>query len=228
MKLKSILVLVIAIILVSSTHIVEATVVYNVSGYRQGSCYYDALYGMYNDFDIYLGRVASIGYTGYRGFIVFDLSTLDLSEHLIVSAKLTLNQYHYRSHDSSVSFGIYDLESPQIPRPPSQSEGLVLYSDLGSGISYGTATAYQSSDFFEIPLSGKAIDDITNSSGGDFAIGMARLGAIPNDGYTNNYIHVGAPYLELRLELIPEPATLLLLGLGVVMLRRNADRLYTQ
>ncbi len=160
--------------------------------YRSGTyniafpSYSTVMYG-----DVWLGRIASIG--NGRGFLVFDLSGLHLGEKTIVEAELRVQLIHYRSHDPSVTFQFFDVGGiPPLNPPEPRAQRQVIYEDLGSGASYGSATAVygQSDQIFSVSLASPALDDIATARGGDFAVGLARP-MPPNDGYLHNYIAIG-------------------------------------
>jgi large repetitive protein len=164
----------------------------------------------------------------YRNFFVFDMSTVTQP---IESAKLALfvprfggdggyGYGGYESPDPSENYELHDVVTP-IAALMAGTGGVAAWDDLGSGVVYGsrTMTAADNGNVIEITLNSSAIAAM-NSTHGLFGIGgsITTLDKLPNFEGTfgasarNNFVS------ELRLAYVPEPSTLLLLGIGAISL----------
>ena len=155
-----------------------------------------------------------------------------------MSARLELVSYSYLSSASSETYGLFDVHTDAVTLNYNEGTNPTIFADLGSGVSYGTflverpppwiptptiANSSTDSNVLTFQLNADAIANINATAGGFFSIGGTLLTL---DGTTNYFGDEGlfgfsygtGPQL-LILEVIPEPATLLLLALGAVLLR---------
>jgi hypothetical protein len=183
-----------------------------------------------NDRNYYAGddRGYPDGLDDYRNFFVFDMSMITQP---IESAKLALfvppsaSSYGgpgYFSPDPSENYELHDVVTP-ITALMAGTGGVAAHTDLGSGVVYGSRTMTRADDgsVIEIPLNSSAIAAM-NSTHGLFGIGgsITTLDESPNFegtfGGTGGENAIEAT--ELRLTLVPEPSTFLLLGIGAISL----------
>ena len=161
----------------------------------------------------------------YNSFFVFDLSSLT---EQIISVTLRLEAEGYFGLHTSETFTLFSVETsvPTLTTGHSSgAPGIAIFNDLESGDIYGSATVLPSNigTLVDISLSNEALNNVNSSIGGMFAIG-AHLNNINTDlpehsvSFSSNS---GIGINQVLLTTIPEPATVLLLGLGAVMLRRR-------
>lgn len=164
------------------------------------------------------------GESDYRNFFVFDLSGVT---EPISSAKLAVyvpgGQYTpgYQSPDPSENYELHDVVTP-IASLIDGTGGVAAHTDLGSGVVFGsrTMTPGDKGKVVEITLNSSAIA-VLNSSHGLFGIGgsLTTLDGAANTEVVFSYSGGGSTDIaQLRLTLLPEPSTLLLLGIGAISL----------
>ncbi len=153
----------------------------------------------------------------YRSFFNFDLSALS---DTITSATfiISLDGTFGGSPDTTETLGLFDVTS-SIPALIGNTGGATAFNDLGTGVLYGSSFVSTSATSGNIIISMNAsgLADLNNAIGGDFAIGGALLSL---SGANEEFVFgssLGVPLTQLDLDIsIPEPATLLLLGSGLV------------
>jgi len=165
---------------------------------------------------------ASHGYDDARNFFVFDLAGITQP---IASAKLALfvpgpSIPGYDSGDPSENYELHDVTTP-IASLVAGTGGVATHTDLGSGVVYGsrTMTAADLGNIVEVELNSSAITAL-NSSHGLIAIGgsLTTLDDVLNDEYAFAGTSNGPETTQLRLSLVPEPSTFLLLAIGAISL----------
>jgi hypothetical protein len=170
------------------------------------------------------GPVCTCANGDYRNFFVFDLSSVT---QRIASATLALyvpNPRGFVSSDGSENYELYDVVTP-IASLRDGSAGLAAHADLGDGVVYGNRlmTAGDLGNVIEISLNSSAIAAL-ESAAGLFAFGgsITTLDGLPNDEYSFGYTNEnGSELTELRLTLVPEPATGLLCFAALLALIKN-------
>jgi large repetitive protein len=160
-----------------------------------------------------------------RNFLVFDLSGV---AHPIASAKLALfvpgplsiAPPGYKSFDPSENYELHNVTT-SIASLVAGTGGVAAHADLGDGVVYGsrTMTAADNGREVEITLNSNAIAAL-DAATGLIAIGgsLTTLDGLANDEYTFAWTSLGTETTQLRLTLVPEPATLMLLGIGAISL----------
>jgi outer membrane scaffolding protein for murein synthesis (MipA/OmpV family) len=161
----------------------------------------------------------------FRDFFVFDLSGVNQT---IASAKFAVSVTSaldggYRSADPSENFELHDVGTP-IATLVAGAGGVAAWSDLGTGVVYGsrTMTAADQSTVVEITLNSSAVAAM-NSSHGLFGIGgsITTLDSVANSESLFGFS--GLDLVELRLTLVPEPSTLILLAIGAIVLSTRRE-----
>jgi hypothetical protein len=158
-----------------------------------------------------------------HNFFVFNLASVTKP---IASAKLALyvpggTEPGYSSPDPSENYELHDVATP-IATLVAGTGGVATWDDLGSGVVYGsrTMTAADMGNVVEITLNSSAVAAM-NATHGLLGFGgsITTLDSLPGTyeqlfGYTQVSTYV----TQLRLTLVPEPPTLLLLGIGAISL----------
>jgi hypothetical protein len=168
----------------------------------------------------------------FRNFFVFDLSSVVTP---IGSARLALfvpgpvPVPGYSSGDPSENYELHDVVTP-IPTLLNGLGGVSAHADLGSGTVYGSRmmTAADMGNVIEIQLNASAIAAL------DAATGLIGLGgsittfdALANSEYTFAGTNSEQMVSELRLTLVPEPATVLWCAFGVALVLAWRNRFGT-
>jgi hypothetical protein len=162
-------------------------------------------------------------YNDYHNFFVFDLAAVTQpidSATLAVFVPGPLGGKGFVSSDPSENYELHDVITP-IGALVAGTGGVTAHTDLGSGVIYGSRTmiAADNGKVVEITLNSDAIAAM-NSTHGLFGIGgsITTLDNLPNYEYTFGSSGVATEITVLRLTLMPEPSTLLLLGIGAISL----------
>jgi hypothetical protein len=170
----------------------------------------------------------------YRNYLVFDMSTI-LQQ--ITTAQLEMSVAGpgggtlysgagFFSGDASENFELHDVITP-IATLLDRSDKIGTHADLGNGVLYGsrTMTAADQGTVITIVLNSSAISAL-NAATGLFAMGgsLTTLDSFANYEMAFSSSGGAANVTRLRLTVVPEPSTLLLLGIGAISLlgRRKA------
>ncbi len=160
--------------------------------------------------------VRTNGTGNYRNFFVFDLSSVT---ETIVSAMLKLENPQTLKNGITSTYTLFDVSTSIPTLVASQSGATGIYSDLGTGTSYGSATINNSVSpgFVEIAINNSAIAAL-NSASGLFALGGAFSAA--SSTLTEAFSGTSGPQYERTLILeveqtstssdtgvVPEPAS---------------------
>ena len=175
-----------------------------------------------DDHDGYITGIAADG--DHRSFFTFDLSSLSLP---VISATLELTRFEYWSTAESETLGLFDVSTDAVTLNNNVGTNESVYNDLGTGVSYGEFEILReelSTDVLSFNLNAEAIFDINAAMGGWFSVGGSLLspGSPMPDGTellfgVSQYDRVQ----QLIVEVIPEPGTLFLLGLGGLFVRKR-------
>jgi hypothetical protein len=107
-----------------------------------------------------------------RNFFTFDLSSLSGT---VVSATLELTRYRYISPDPTETIEFFDVSTPAATLNTNDGTSTTIYSDLGSGTSYGSFVVPRytdsSTETLSFSLNAAAAAAISASNPGYFSIG---------------------------------------------------------
>jgi len=161
----------------------------------------------------------------YRSFFVFDLSSVaetfnSVTLRIFNTTFGGLSSCGYRSSDSTETLEIYDV-STSISSLVGGTGGTSAFADLESGTLYGSTTvsAADNDAFVSIALNADAVTALSSASG-LFAFGGALSTITDPLINPNNECVFACSHEDVRvyldLQSVPEPATMLLLGTGLV------------
>lgn len=172
-----------------------------------------------------------------RSYHIFDLSGLEGQTVQSASLLILHSDRSYSSPDASETVGYFEVTTPVadlLAPDETQSNAVLdaLFADLGDGPLYGSfeATPASNGTLQEIVLNAAAIAAIQSALGGDWAIGGALTTADQTGFGVEEQVFKGSEDLlgissQLVLQVVPEPGTAMLLGLGLTLLaarRRTA------
>ncbi len=162
----------------------------------------------------------------FRSYFVFDLTNYPVP---FASAKLALNEpaTGYKSPDPSETYELHDVTTPISTL--TFGGGVAAHTDLGTGIVYGSRVINSTEvGTLEINLNPAAIAALNSARGGFFAIGgsLTTLDNIQNEERIFAATQDPPIVAELRVTLVPEPATLLFAAVfaGSLYMRRPPRR----
>jgi len=161
----------------------------------------------------------------FHNFFTFDLSSL---AYPVLSATLELTRFMYASSADSEVLGLFDVSTDAVNLNNNTAINLTIFNDLGTGASYGEFDILSEgleTDILTFELNASAIGDINAAMGGWFSIGGTLLspGSPVGDGTEGVFgTSNGSGVQRLVLEVVPEPTTILSLGLGTLLLRRRS------
>lgn len=168
--------------------------------------------------------VGQIG-NAFRNFFSFNLGALNLTGKEIISARLVVRDGICSSGNNTVSYRLFDVTTSQsvLHATHSAAAGLPIWTDLGSGQSYGTfsqSTLLIGTRTFV--LNSAAISDISARAGGLFSIGGALLSP-PANAYLFGCSGPGAQQLIIEIVPINEPPADIILNNASVPENQPAD-----
>ncbi len=148
-------------------------------------------------------------FRNYRNFFSFDLSSLDMTNKQVVSAKLVVPTGIYDGQN--LTYSLYDVSTDVNTLADTSVINLAIYNDLGSGTSYGSYAVSPATDPLKFDLNAAARNAIGTK--GWFSIGGDLTG-----GYLFSTTQHKVVSLEVTTAAVPEPATLLGFGIPVLMI----------
>ena len=155
--------------------------------------------------------------TADRSFFNFDLSSI-INTIASATFKISLEKSRW-SPDETETLGIFDYGG-SIPALVDNTGGVAAYTDLGTGTLYGSGTASTSATTgtLNIIINAAGLSDLNAAIGGDFAVGgaLTSLGGSSNEYLFGSSSGPPPTLFELEIAPVPEPATMLLLGSGLV------------
>jgi hypothetical protein len=166
----------------------------------------------------------------FRNFFAFDLTGITGS---IVNPYITIFEPTggFVSNVTPLTFGLFDVTTSSTTVLAGGSGLTAIYTDLGSGASYGSTSVSAANDnsFLTITLNSAFISDFIAREGSTLLIGGAITTALPQTN--NERIFNGTPEtgltsgsVVLHFTAVPEPSTYGLIGAvamaGLILVRR--------
>jgi hypothetical protein len=118
------------------------------------------------------------GSSDHNAYFIFDLSGINGST--VLSAELHIELESYTGTSTTTNLPIYDVSTPPATVEASGSS-VAVYTDLQTGNPYGSfsVTAQDVNNVLVVVLNAQALTDIAAALGGQFAIGVDNVGAMP-------------------------------------------------
>jgi hypothetical protein len=166
-----------------------------------------------------------------RNFFVFPIPSMT---DVILGAELVLSLGNYEASATSLTYELFSVDTSITDLTAggtgswNTTSGLSgdyerlfdIFTDLGSGAVYASASILSAdSGIVTIPLGSTALSALNAAAGTDFAIGGSlSFGTSPQGGVFFDTDELTVRQLELTTASapVPEPATLLLLGTGLI------------
>jgi extracellular elastinolytic metalloproteinase len=122
----------------------------------------------------------------HRSYFVFNLATITQT---ITSAQLRLSNptNGYSSPDASENFALFDVSTPLATLQASGTAQNTVYSDLGTGVSYGSQTVSSANNggFVTVDLNPEGLTALNAALGGNLAVGGSLTTVV---GTANQFI----------------------------------------
>lgn len=159
--------------------------------------------------------VSSNAFLSFRNFFVFNLT--GFSGFTFTAATFTFSSPN--GGGTLFTYTLFDVSTPISTLIADHSsgspEGMAIFDDLGSGTPYGSTTVvdgFIENQLISVSLNTDGLAALNSGVGGLFAVG----GAITDGaGTLFSFSHLPGQTTELSGTLVPEPATVLLVGSGL-------------
>jgi PEP-CTERM motif-containing protein len=235
MRIKNLTVSLIAVLTLcgmTSASALVITVGFTEAGWYNQDGFHDQTNPSYIAGEIVVPNDGSFTDGFFNDFFTFNLPAIS---DLIVGAQLRIFNPVFFSGDPTETLGIFDVSTPAAALGPSTSGAVGVFTDLGSGTSYGSQVVSAADDgmYVIIDLNQAALDALNAAGPGLFAFGGALTTL--NSSPATEFVFAGTENpLSRDAQLIlttrpddgaaPEPSSLLLLAAGVAAALRAGRR----
>lgn len=164
--------------------------------------------------------------TEVRSFFSFSLGGAMLDGATVTSASLVVRRGEGRGDAPQETVGVFDVTSPLATVMHNVSTNVAVWTDLGTGVSYGAQTfpvAGNPDDTLVIPLNSAGVAAINAAIGTYFTVGAALTSG---DGmmFRQSPGSLGTQALVLVVAPVPEPRSLALLAVGLLLIALRGRR----
>lgn len=173
----------------------------------------------------------STGFAELRSFFSFDLRALT---EQVDDARLIIYSGVFGPDSFSEVLELFDVSTETQALNFNEGLSAAIFSDLGTGVSYGTFRLFRSTDRevdLELQLTADAIADINAAAGGFFSIGAA-LQTLSQAGGEYVFGQTGGPQrrpveLIVSTKAVPTPGALALFSVALMALARTRRKVLT-